>query len=69
MKEINSYIIEKLYLNKDIEISKSEILSHLEKINETIKNIKFENIDENIEIEYLSGIKNDFCDKNEFLKQ
>ena len=41
----------------------------IEKINETIKNIKFENIEENIEIQYLSGIKNDFCSKEEFLKQ
>ncbi len=41
----------------------------IEKINEVIKNIKFENIKEDLCLEYIAGIKNDFCDKNEFLKQ
>lgn len=41
----------------------------IKKINEIIKTIQFDNINENLEIEYISGIKNDFCDKNEFLKQ
>ena len=41
----------------------------IEQINEVIKNIAFENINENLNLEYVSGIKNDFCDKNEFLKQ
>ena len=41
----------------------------IRRINEVIKNIKFEEIDENIELEYIAGIKNDFCDKKEFLKQ
>ncbi len=41
----------------------------IEKINEVIKNIEFENIKEDLKLEYISGIKNDFCDKNEFLKQ
>lgn len=41
----------------------------IKKINEVIKNINFENVDEVLEIEYLPGIKNDYCDKKEFLKQ
>ncbi len=41
----------------------------IEKINQVIKNIEFENIKEDLKLEYIPGIKNDFCDKNEFLKQ
>ena len=41
----------------------------IEKINEEIKKINFENINEEISIDYIPGIKNDFCDKEEFLKQ